>query len=112
MCTRANCLLLPHPQVFAKDAFVPPVPLEPFDFTTNDAIGKLVVIPASKYLTFAIKESKEVSGRGDFLGWAGKVMAFEDSRRKLKIKIHEDKGLEHLSITSGKYAVANLQRLL
>ena len=39
-------------------------------------------------------------------------MAFEDSRRKLKIKIHEDKGLEHLSITSGKYAVANLQRLL
>ena len=39
--THANCLLLPHPQVFSKDACVPSVPLKPFDFTTNDAIGNL-----------------------------------------------------------------------
>ena len=46
-----------------------------------------------------------------FVGWAGKIIAFESSRKKLKIKIYGDAGYEHLDIKSGKYAVSSLERL-
>ncbi len=89
-------------QVFEADR--PSTPLPAFDFTSNDPIRKLVIIPAAKYPAFAPKEPQ-------FVGWAGQIMAYEGNKKKLKIKIYNDYGYEHLPIKNGKWAVESLERL-
>ena len=68
-----------------------------------------VLIPANKYPNYA-----EVDGGSDgrFLGWVGKIVGYEDKGRKLKVKIKNDQGFEHLPIDgSARYTVARLTRL-
>ena len=87
--------------------------LPPFDHLLrkgkNCAVGKLVLIPADKYKAFAKSDS---NGREGFMGWVGMILAYENSRTKLKVKIHEDVGLEHLDIKNGVFAINNLTRLI
>ena len=97
----------PNVQVYHEDK--PSSPLPAFDFDSNEAIGKLIIIPASKYPAFVPKKDGVV--HPSFVGWAGKIMAFENNRRKLKVKIHGDAGYEHLDIKGKKYAVSTLERL-
>ena len=93
--------------VFANS--VPQVALPPFDFTCQSTVGNLVLIPAKKYPKAAVTDA---AGREDFLGWAGRLMGYENHRRKMKVKINGDTGFEHLAIHgSSVYAVAKLTRL-
>ena len=88
---------------------VPQVALPPFDFTCQSTVGNLVLIPAKKYPKAAVPDA---AGREDFLGWAGRLMGYENHRRKMKVKINGDTGFEHLAIHgSSVYAVAKLTRL-
>ena len=94
--------------VFEKD-MPPPWGLEPFDFKTKAPIGQLVLIPAKKYPAFAVIDAK---GKEGFMGWAGKLMAYEQRQTKMKVKVMGDKGIEHMSVSgTGPYALANLIRL-
>ena len=94
--------------VFAKD--VPDPPLPAFDFTGKELIGKLVLIPAKKYPAFA---TSDAAGRDDFMGWAGKLVGYENNKQKMKVKIRGDTGYEHLTIKgTGAYALHSLVRLI
>lgn len=87
------------------------MPLEappPFDHEKSEALNHIVVIPAAKYPKFAAVDGK---GCADFLGWAGRLVGYENSKKKMKVKISGDVGLEHLSVSDGKYAINVLQRL-
>ena len=93
--------------VFADS--VPQVALPAFDFNCQSTVGNLVLIPAKKYQSAAVTDA---AGREDFLGWAGRLMGYENHRRKMKVKINGDAGFEHLAIHgSSVYAVAKLTRL-
>ena len=97
------------PQVFKGDGIVPQDALPAFDHASKDAIGACVLIPASKYPRFAVVDP---DGR-EFLGWVGKIVAYEDKGKKLKVKIKDDRGFEKLPIDgSAKYAVSGLTRLV
>lgn len=41
------------------------------------AIGNLVLIPSSKYPACV---AADAGGRDDFIGWAGKIIAYESTR--------------------------------
>jgi len=67
-----------------------------------------VLIPASKYPKFG---ESHVDG-STFLGWVGQLHAYEDKRKKMKVKICGDAGFEHLPVTgASKWAISNLVRL-
>ena len=97
------------PQVFKGDGTIPQDALPAFDHASRDAIGRCVLIPATKYANFA---EGDPQGR-EFLGWVGKVVAYEEKGKKLKIKIKNDRGFEKLPVDgSAKYAVSGLTRLV
>ena len=105
-----HCVHACHsPQVFKDDGTVPQDALPAFDHASKDAIGRCVLIPATKY-----PNSPEVDPEGrDFLGWVGKIMAYEDKGKKLKVKIKNDRGFERFPVDgSAKYAVSRLTRLV
>ena len=94
-------------------ADIPKDPKPPFDHKQgakeNNAIGSLVLIPSSKYPACVEADG---GGREAFEGWAGKIVGYEDKRKKVKVQIQGDKGLEHLPVAgSAKFALANLVRL-
>jgi len=94
--------------IFEKD--LPQPALEAFDFTTKAPVGQLVLIPAKKYPAFA---EKDAGGKSGFKGWAGKLMAFEKSQTKMRVKIQNDSGYEHMSVKgTSAYALQNLVRLV
>ena len=48
----------------------------------------------------------------DFLGWVGKLIAYESKKTKMKVKIAQDRGFEHLQVDGKhKYAISSLIRL-
>ena len=95
--------------MFEGDGNIPTPPLPPFDLSQGKVIGNLVLIPACKYEAFAAEAQK--GQEANFLGWVGKIMGFETRGSKVKVKINGDKGIEHLPVQSGKFALNNLTRL-
>lgn len=96
-------------QVFKEDGSVPREALPAFDHTSNNMIGRCVLIPAEKYSKFAERDAAERDG---FLGWVGKVVAYEKGKKKIKIKIKDDSGYEKLDLKgSSRFALDKLVRL-
>ena len=94
-------------QVFEGDGSLPAQALPPLDGESDGVVGSCVLIPADKYAKFP-----EVSDTGaTFLGWVGKIVGVDKRKKKMKVKIKDDRGFEHLGISSGKYAIASLVRL-
>ena len=94
--------------IFASDVPAPPLPA--YDFKSNATLGGVVLIPAQKYPTHALKDA---AGREQFMGWAGKLVGYERGKLRMKVKISGDSGYEHLAIKgSGAYALEKLIRLV
>lgn len=72
----------------------------------EEALGKIVLIPAQKF-----KQSFWPEGEG-FLGWAARVVSYDNKKKKLKLKIKCDTGYEFLPFdSSSKYSLCKLKRL-
>ena len=60
-----------------------------------------------------VHHAEDAGGREHFMGWAGKLLAYEKGKSKMKAKIYSDAAYEHLPIkSSGTYAIHNLIRLV
>ena len=88
---------------------VPNEKMQAFDHKNDSAVGHLVLIPAQKYKAYVEHDPLN----RPFLGWVGKIMSYEDRRKKAKVKIFGDTGYEHLMVKgSSKYAIDSLVRLM
>ena len=97
-------------QIFMGDGAIPLQQLQAFDHEhDNNVIGCCVLIPAAKYERFA---SIDASGRDDFVGWVGKIVGYENKKKKVRIKVLGDQGFERLDVKgSAKFALDKLTRL-
>ena len=94
--------------MFKGDGVVPEEALAPFEHDGKGAVGCLVLVPAEKYP----HEAVTIPDAANFLGWVGMIICYEDKRSKVKVKIHGDRGYEHLTIKSAaKYSLDKLTRL-
>ena len=91
--------------VYTADLPEPALPA----YGVDAVLGGLVLIPARKYPLHAKEHAEK---RTDFLGWAGKLIAFECRKSKVKVKVHGDQHYEHLPVKgSSLYAIEKLVRL-
>ena len=99
--------------MYDGDGTVPAEALPPLDHAGENALGRLVLIPAAKYKRWA---TAKFPPRGDkeFLGWIGMIVEYADKQhKKAKVKVHGDSGFETLNVTGASaYAVDKLVRLM
>ena len=69
--------------------------------------------PSRAAIGWTLPAQEEAGFNGaKFLGWVGKIVGYEKKKKKMKVKIKNDRGFESLDLRSGKYAIASLVRLV